>query len=600
MLVQVSAYRLSMPTLNNLREQWAAHWPAALAIWSKFTKLRDPVWCFDAQDAKREGLTGSFAMIRLDDQSVVIGLHLVEQQKLDQFALEILAHEIGHHVLAPADLTDHGRMIARMRRGLPTKEHLAPFISNLYTDLLINDRLQRSSNLKIADVYKALGSDSQDRMWTFYMRIYEILWSLTKGTLAKGAIDERLEGDAHLGARLVRVYARDWLKGSGKFAALCLPYLLENEGQSIQQLLKGWRDTDHAGTGGSPSGLTEIEDDEIGGALHPSLDPEISGLDELEAADGEEGGRPKESAANQPSKGQYREPFEYGQILKAMGLNLSDHEIAIRYYKERATPHLIRFPTRTRPETTEPLPEGLEPWDIGSPLEAADWTESVILSPHIVPGMTTVQRVYGTTEGSLPKKEPLDLDLYVDSSGSMPNPQQSTSYLTLAGAIVALSALRVGARVQATLWSGARQFIITDGFITDEKKILGILVGYFGGATAFPIHILRDTFANRKPADRPVHILHISDDGITTLFAKDEQNNDGWNVSRIALEKARGGGTMVLNLWGEWKQNADLVRANEQGWGISVVRSWEELVEFAKQFSKLKYGERDSSTDVTD
>ena len=30
----------------------------------------------------------------------------------------------------------------------------------------------------------------------------------------------------HLGARLIRSYARDWLDGSGKFAALCLPYLL--------------------------------------------------------------------------------------------------------------------------------------------------------------------------------------------------------------------------------------------------------------------------------------------------------------------------------------------------------------------------------------
>ena len=32
--------------------------------------------------------------------------------------------------------------------------------------------------------------------------------------------------------------------------------------------------------------------------------------------------------------------------------------------------------------------------------------------------------------------EPVDLDLYVDSSGSMPDPQQQVSYPALAGAIV--------------------------------------------------------------------------------------------------------------------------------------------------------------------
>jgi len=577
-----------MPSLESLREQWQAQWPAALAIWSKFTKLHDPLWCFTEEDAKREGLTGSFAMIRLDDHSVVIGLHLIENEHLQKYPLEILAHEIGHHVYAPADLSDHGRMIARMRRALPTKEHLAGFISNLYTDLLINNRLQRTAGLHIDEVYKAIGAGQQDRMWTFYMRIYEILWSLTRGTLATGQVDERLEGDAQLGARLLRVYARDWLDGSGRFAALCLPYLLKDDGRDIQQILKSWQDTANAGRGGSPGGLTEIEGNEIDGALHPSLDPELSGLGDLE---GDESAPPAESKEQGGSRGQYREPFEYGQILKAMGLDLSTHEVAIRYYKERAAPYLVRFPTRITPESTEPLPEGLESWDIGSPLESADWTESVLLSPRIIPGLTTVQRVFGTTEGSLPKREPLDLDLYVDSSGSMPNPQASISYLTLAGAIITLSALRAGARVQATLWSGTGQFTTTDGFITDEKKLLGILVGYFGGATAFPIHILRETFAKRKPTDRPVHILQISDDGITTMFSEDEKKNSGWDIAAQALQKARGGGTMALNLWGEVKQNPDLVKATEQGWQIHRVRTWEDLVEFAKWFSHLKYGE---------
>ncbi|MEP7359654.1 MAG: VWA domain-containing protein, partial [Anaerolineales bacterium] len=141
-------------------------------------------------------------------------------------------------------------------------------------------------------------------------------------------------------------------------------------------------------------------------------------------------------------------------------------------------------------------------------------------------------------------------------------------------------------------WSGARQFQTTPGFVTDQQKILEVLTGYIGGSTSFPIHVLRDTFAKRGPADRPAHILIISDDGVTTLFDKDERNASGWDVAAMALKNARGGGTMVLNLYRPWQDNPDLARANaEQGWQIHVVRTWDELVAFARWFSALKYGE---------
>jgi hypothetical protein len=191
----------------------------------------------------------------------------------------------------------------------------------------------------------------------------------------------------------------------------------------------------------------------------------------------------------------------------------------------------------------------------------------------------------------MPKREPLDLDLYVDCSGSMPNPQTQISYLTLAGAIVALSALRAGASVQTTLWSGARQFQTTPGFVRDEHAILQILTGYLGGGTAFPVHLLRETYKDRKPTARPVHILVISDDGVTTMFDKDEQGTSGWDIARMALDQARGGGTLVLNLYGAWEDNSDLARAHrEQNWQIARVQSWEALVEFARQFSTRTYG----------
>jgi hypothetical protein len=59
-------------------------------------------------------------------------------------------------------------------------------------------------NLDIAGVYRQLGTGAGGRLWTFYMRTYEMLWKLDRGTLAVGPSDARLDQDAQLGARLIR------------------------------------------------------------------------------------------------------------------------------------------------------------------------------------------------------------------------------------------------------------------------------------------------------------------------------------------------------------------------------------------------------------
>jgi len=98
----VNATTAAAPALESLRDRWRAAWPDALALWSPFTRLRPPVWCLTEEDEQRAGLTGSFAMIRLVDQTVVISLRQIAAEGLDDHPLEILGHEIGHHILCPA------------------------------------------------------------------------------------------------------------------------------------------------------------------------------------------------------------------------------------------------------------------------------------------------------------------------------------------------------------------------------------------------------------------------------------------------------------------------------------------------------------------
>jgi hypothetical protein len=250
-------------------------------------------------------------------------------------------------------------------------------------------------------------------------------------------------------------------------------------------------------------------------------------------------------------------------------------------------PHLIPYPTKRAPQTKEPLAEGYETWEPADDLGDLDLFGSILRSPEIIPGVTTVQRVYGETPGYDPATIPVDLDVYIDCSGSMPNPANSISYLALAGTILALSALRAGAKVQATLWSGAQEFDTTGGFTRDEARILGVVTGYLGGATAFPLHLLRETYRRRKPSEPPAHIVVISDDGADTMLAADELGTPGASICASALKAARGGGTLVLNLTqSEWPPRE---RLEQIGFRVHTVTSWDELVAFARAFVRENY-----------
>ena len=568
--------------MENLREHWQGVWPQALEIWSPYLRLHNPLFCFTPEEEQRASLAASFAMIRLSDLSVVLSLRQIETLELEDFALEIMAHEIGHHVYAPANLEDMGRMYARMGRALSSQQSKIPLVANLYTDLLINDRLFRIHGLRMPEVYQKINQTTLDPLWNFYLRIYEILWSLPRKTLSKLPMTDEMEADALLGNRLIRNFAQDWIKGSGKFAALCLTYLLQQEtmaSAATPQIL--WLDTSQAGQGATlPHGLSSLDPGEEDDCRHPALD-------EKDLTAGKELPGPPNPEGN--SRGSYREPFQYGELIQSLGIQLTKEEILYQYYKERALPYIVPFPAKIIPSSMDPLPEGLETWDLGDPLEHINWLETVMKSPVVIPGFTTVERVYGISEGADPEKEPVDLDIYVDCSGSMPNPSYETSFLTLAAAIISLSALRSGSRVQATLWSGVKQFYTTPGFVRDEKEVFKVMTQFIGGATAFPLHILRDTYSSRTPKNRSVHILVISDDGVTTIFDKDEKGNSGEDITRMALENARGGCTFVLNLFNNWNSDPLLVKADKMGIALYTIRNWSDLVAFSRDFAQKNF-----------
>src|SRR4029077_11784298 len=81
----------------------------------------------------------------------------------EELALPILAHEIGHHVYVPGNLTDNARMLAAMKPMLLGLSPDTPAqVANLYGDLLLNDRLQRGAGVDVAAVYRRLHESTPD------------------------------------------------------------------------------------------------------------------------------------------------------------------------------------------------------------------------------------------------------------------------------------------------------------------------------------------------------------------------------------------------------------------------------------------------------
>jgi len=562
------------------QEQWQAVWPRALEAWSAYTLMREPLMCDTAELIASNDMQGQLAATSLRTARVMINCVEIEKLGLQAHGLAVLAHEVGHHVYAPGNFGDEGRCLAAMSRiltGLPPAQ--ISMCSNLYEDLLINDRLQHRVEIDESAVYQLLKAAAGGRdpglLWQVYTRTYEHLWRLPSLTLCTAPLPETAEADALLLSRLIRHFAGNWLAGARRFATIVQPYLQEDMDKFPEEASLHGKGHSHIKGGGVPDGLTAIGEEES------------SDDDSFDIAMGQ---KPSPGPKSRGSgAGQYREPFAYGMLLKSLGVDLSEEEVISRYYRERALPHLVPFPERKQARGVEPMPEGYAQWQVGDTLESIDVFGSLTQSPRMIPGVTTVQREYGEVPGTEPGRAPVNLDIYIDCSGSMPNPAADTSYLALCATILALSALRAGAAVQATLWSGPGQFKTTHGFLRDERQVLAMCTGFISGSTAFPLHILRDTYAKRTRADAPAHIVVISDDGADTMLADDELKNHGPDIISEALRKARGGGTLVLNLpRDDWAPRAAFEKI---GYRVHTVSNWADLQTFAGAFVRQTYGD---------
>ncbi len=529
-----------------LAASWGAAWPHALAAWGPSVRMSPPRFVVDGP-----AVAGMFAWFDLADVRVNIDLREVARLGLQDCAVAVLAHEIGHHIMAPADLATTARLTERCRRGLVDHDHRAAEMANLWNDLLINDRLARLSGLDMAAPYRS-GSSTPPAYFAVFLRTCELLWQLPRGELTQVSADQ--DTDAALLARHARVFARDPVAGAGGFAALMRKHLADNIVGGCRVLVP---------PGAQPPGLA-ADDALTAPVLHPALDPRVN----PEAAAAE-----PDAVAAAPSTGQTYGPSELETTYAALGIV---RDAAADWYLTRARKHLVPFPVRVQPAAPEPQWEGLETWDVGDDIGDVEWLDSAQRAVPIIPGYTTVRRIVGDVAADETERAPVDLDLYVDSSGSMVDPRRFVAPAILAGTILLLSALRVGARARVSSWASPGQVYSTNEFTRDTAELLDALLHFYGGGTSFPLDVL----AAAQPV-RPTHIAVISDDGVASMFGAGQPEHHAHTAHRC-LRAAAGGGSLLLAVPDAVAQRARSYAGDYDVYGVQNA----DIVNFARQFAR--------------
>ena len=462
-----------------LVEQLRERWPAACERWSEFLLLSEPVHEDEV----------SIARIHLGTRQVGVNLNNLAEKGLEHCLEALLAHEIGHHVRYPGSMAVHARLHV-MERGLMPIEGYS--VINLFTDLMINETLGEHYADRFCEVYRAhtpADAAARDPAFLFYMAVYEELWQQPRGALMGPAAadfearfpDARARAQLmsqdlfHLGPNLYTQFLF--------FLSVITQYIQPPERELPENV--DAMQCDHGAPG----------DDDWARALSPNA---------LE----------REAIRRALAEGWIRKDQAEGlselerRVFSLPGQGTADAsrvpDIMAAWYRQQAERYLVRPPPQ--PSMGEGVvATTLEDWEPGDPMRDIDWLTTLLQRGDVLGAAAPVrrQRIAEVEGWEVPLWQPR-LELYLDVSGSMPDPRRTRNAMTLASQILAVGALRAGGRVRALMYS--HEYVRYWTWGRSEVEISRFLMHYVGGGTRYPFEVLADSI-EASGARQPIRVI---------------------------------------------------------------------------------------------
>lgn len=475
------------------------YWPAAQARWSRFLLLGVPVAC---------SASPGIAQIDLGTRRVSLNIGQIRERGLAWTVEALLAHEVGHHVRYPGSLAVAARMRLLEKSLLPLDDYS---LVNLFTDLMINERLGHDLEDQLAAIYKAFIDEvrwQEDPAFLFYLMIYEELWQRTPGDLLC-----RWHGEFESEYPQARAEAQllaDRLFRIGPNVYTQFIYFVSVVSRYVQPRF-----------GDKPVGADPYE---CGHGM-PSAEDWASAL--------EPDGREREAIRRAEREGWIdRNQVERltdsrardRRIASIPGSGTADAslvpEVMAAYYRQQAERYLVRPPAQRRVGEGV-VPTTLDPWEPGEPLRDIDWLATLVERGPVLAAAEPLKRTrVAELEGyDVPLWQPR-MEIYLDVSGSMPDPRMTRNALTLAAQVLVAGTLRASGWARALLYS--HETVTYWNWCRSEAELSRFLMHYVGGGTRFPFEVLARSVAECA-ADQPIRVV-ISDSDFHHNYASNPEN----------------------------------------------------------------------------
>ena len=543
-------------------------WRHALDLWGVGVNLSPPV-AYQVEEKGHFDDMEPLAYIDMSTRQVVVNYALLERIGALASLPAVLAHEVGHHARFPHTLGLAAALRVMEQTLIPG---IFQSLTNLFFDLQVNEVVGRTRKEELVAVYKGFVSKEQTQphwLFTVYLAVYEELWGLEVGTIVPAEHEQAIElrfpgfrGDARMFAQTFYALDDVYLQ----FAYFC-------------SIFVRYLDVPSTFTCRAPlaADVREPDADDYAGALYGSGAMERALAEAKERGWVEDGEAPGEEDALTTIErvtaglpGSARGPFRRALVG--------------HHYRRLVDAHMIELPTATPGPTPDPyLPTTTTEWEVGDDPRSIDWTQSVLASGALAGVMPLRRELLPEDPVAVGVGVPA-VEIYLDTSGSMPNPASALNAMTLASQILSAAAIRKGGKVRAVVYSSGTPLV--SDWMQDEDTARDFLLHYVGGGTDYPFAVLKQLAGERDDVIRVV----ISDSD----FLSNVKGKGAHDALLLGVERSLRFIVLLALPWG-----SEVGASNElevellcPEFRLAVVKSYGDLVPVAAQLSQALFGER--------